>query len=80
VTDHVIIEWETIRATMRRRRMDLGLTQAEVGHMMDRSQDYVSYLENNTRSAPTMLTVTLWMRALGGTLAVAFPEDNLEKQ
>lgn len=69
------IAWEAIRAQCRRRRHDMGLTQTQAGALMDRSQDYVSALENNTTSIPNLTTVLLWVEALGGTITIDFPEE-----
>jgi transcriptional regulator with XRE-family HTH domain len=60
----MLVRWEAFRAEMRKRRISLGLTQTEVAERMNRSQDYVSNLENNPRSIPNLTTVWLWMDAL----------------
>lgn len=66
-----LVQWEIFRNSMRKRREKLGLTQIQLSEKMGRSQDYISYLENNTRqSIPNMATVMLWTSALGGTLGV----------
>lgn len=67
VPDEIIIRYEAFRAAMRKRRMDLGMTQADVAERMGRSQDYVAVLENN-RSIPNLVTVWLWVGALDGDL------------
>lgn len=71
VPDEIIIRYEAFRAAMRKRRMDLGLTQTQVAERMNRSQDYVAVLENN-RSIPNLTTIWLWVDALEGTLAPDF--------
>lgn len=67
VPDEITIQYEAFRAAMRKRRMDLGMTQADVAERMGRSQDYVAVLENN-RSIPNLVTVWLWVSALDGDL------------
>lgn len=64
----VVVRWEVLRARMRARRIALGLTQVEVAERMGRSQDYVSLLENSARSIPNLVTLWLWMDALGGEM------------
>lgn len=66
----MLLRWELFRNMMRKRRQDLGLTQGELSARMNRSQDFVSYLENNGRSMPEMATVMAWADALGGTFGV----------
>lgn len=68
VPDEIIIRYEAFRAAMRKRRMDLGLTQTQVAERMGRSPDYVAVLENN-RSIPNLVTIWLWTDALGGEMA-----------
>lgn len=67
-----LMRWELFRAQMRKRRLDLGLTQTEVAEAMGRSQDYVSVLENNPRSIPNLTTIWLWTEALGGLVHVTW--------
>lgn len=69
-TPDMLVRWEVFRSMMRKRRISLNLTQGELSARMDRSQDFVSYLENNARSMPEMATVVAWADALGGTLGV----------
>lgn len=66
----MLLRWELFRDMMRKRRQELGLTQVDLSARMDRSQDFVSYLENNSRSMPEMATVIAWADALGGTVGV----------
>lgn len=66
----MLVRWEVFRSMMRKRRISLGLTQGELSARMNRSQDFVSYLENNPRSIPEMVTVIAWADALGGTFGV----------
>lgn len=68
VPDEIHIRYQAFRAVMRKRRMDLGLTQVEVAMRMGRSQDYVAVLENN-HSIPNLTTIWLWIDALEGELA-----------
>ncbi|GLY08217.1 hypothetical protein Acsp01_85960 [Actinoplanes sp. NBRC 101535] len=71
----VLVRWEAFRAGMRRRRVERGLTQVALAARMGRSQDFVSYLESNSRSVPEMATVMLWADALGGQPGVVFPGE-----
>jgi predicted transcriptional regulator len=71
----VNIDWELFRNDMRKRRLDLGLTQHQVAERMDRSQDFVSVLENNPRSVPNLQTVWLWVSALDGRLTTVWDEE-----
>lgn len=59
------IWWDVVRARLRKKRLDRGLTQTQLSERMGRSQDYVSNLENNVRSTPTLATALLWAGALG---------------
>lgn len=68
ITTEHFIQWELFRAAMRQRRIRLGLTQHEVAERMGRSSDFVTVLENNNRSIPTIPTVWLWVDALDGSL------------
>lgn len=68
------LRWELFRAQLRKRRIDLHLTQKEVAVRMGRSQDYVSVLENNT-AIPTLGTVWLWADALGLDILAVEKED-----
>jgi len=71
----VNIAWEALRAVCRQRRHQLGLTQAQLGEAMGRSQDYVSVLENNVRGVPNLATLLLWVEALGGTIRIDFQDE-----
>jgi transcriptional regulator with XRE-family HTH domain len=64
------LDWELFRANMRKRRLDLGLTQGQVAARMNRSQDFVSVLENNGRSVPNLTTIWLWAEALDGEVTI----------
>lgn len=66
------VEWEAMRASLRQRRISMGLTQAEVSEAMGRSHDFVAVLENNTRTIPNLATVMLWVSALGGSVLPRF--------
>jgi DNA-binding XRE family transcriptional regulator len=68
ISPEIQVEWEAMRAALRRRRIELGLTQSELSERMGRSQDYVSVLENQA-SNPNVATVMLWVGALDGSLA-----------
>lgn len=71
IQPEIHVEWEVFRSKMRRRREQMGLTQAELSEAMGRSQDFVSYLENSP-SFPSAASLMLWSVALGGTLEVRF--------
>lgn len=66
--------FETLRAALRARRIDMGLTQTELADIMGRSQDYVSYLENEMRSIPNLATFFNWVFSMRGTIRVEFDE------
>lgn len=70
------IWYEQFRAVMRKRRLDLGMTQHEASRNMGRSDDYVAVLENNG-STVNLVTAHLWVQALGGNLVPDFtpPEE-----
>lgn len=72
VQSEVTVEWGTMRAQLRKRRVDLGLRQVDVAELMGRSNDFVAVLENN-KSFPNVATLLVWINALGGELAVDFP-------
>jgi transcriptional regulator with XRE-family HTH domain len=67
ISPEIQVEWEAMRAALRRRRLDMGLTQADLSKAMGRSDDFVSVLENQS-SNPNVATVMLWIGALGGSL------------
>jgi transcriptional regulator with XRE-family HTH domain len=60
-----LAQWEFIRATLRKRRKDMGLTGAQLSAMMGKNPEYVSYLENNSQHFPTLQTLMNWMSYLG---------------
>lgn len=68
ISPEILVEWEAMRAALRRRRIELGLTQSDLSERMGRSQDYVSVLENQS-SNPNVATLMMWVRALDGELA-----------
>lgn len=67
--------WEALRARLRRRRLDLGLSHVDLGRVLGKVRDYSSYLENSTRSYPNVVTVIEWAAALGGRIEIVFPGD-----
>lgn len=68
----MLVRWEVFRSQMRKRRLEMGLTQHELSQRMDRSQDFVSILENSERSIPNLTTVWLWLDALELDFEVAW--------
>jgi transcriptional regulator with XRE-family HTH domain len=72
IQPEITVEWQVMRAKLRRRRVDRGLTQTDVALAMGRSQDFIAVLENN-RSFPNVATLMLWINALGGELIADFP-------
>lgn len=70
-----LLRWELMRTQLRKRRLDLGLTQTQVSEMMGRSQDFVSVLENNPRSIPNLTTLWLWCDALNVPLILDLTKE-----
>jgi transcriptional regulator with XRE-family HTH domain len=58
-----LAQWELLRAQLRRRRIDLGITQRELSALMGKRDDYVSYLENSRRST-NLHSLFKWCTAL----------------
>lgn len=69
-TAEQLVRWKVFRAQMKKRRLDLGLTRAELGRRMNRSAEVVAYLEINERSMPNINTAMDWADALNGTFGV----------
>lgn len=65
-----IMRWHALRTRLRTRRKGLGLTQQELSARMGRSPNYISVLENSTRSIPKLETLWLWADALGMPVSV----------
>ncbi len=60
----MLARWIVLRDQLRQRRLDLGLSQAQVAKRMDRRQDYVGALETRTKRIPNLATIWLWTDAL----------------
>lgn len=71
--------WEAIRARFRRRRIALGLRQQDVAERMQRSDDYVSVLENGV-NIPSVRTVWVWAEALGLEMRFEPKADTAEQE
>lgn len=78
VDPQIRVGWEVMQASLRKRRISLGLTQTDVSTAMGRSRDFVAVLENNTRTIPNMATVMLWVAALGGTVLPQFDPSDVD--
>ncbi len=62
------IMWEMFRSAMRRRRVQLGISQEELSRRLGRNKEYVRYLETNQRHIPTFKAVIRWSIALKGAV------------
>jgi transcriptional regulator with XRE-family HTH domain len=62
----IVVRWEAHRAALRARRIELGLSQAEVSERMGMGEHYVGKLENEARDGriPNLVTVWRWEDAL----------------
>lgn len=74
VCPEIVVECEVIRAQLRKRRLDLGLTQVQVAQRMGRSQDFIAVCENHP-SIPNLATLVLWVQALEGTVRVDWTHE-----
>jgi len=61
---------DPIVAALKARRVELGLTQAAVGHRMHVAANRISHLESGHNS-PSLATVRLWAAVLGYDIAAA---------
>lgn len=61
---HAFAGYAALVATLRRRRMDIGLDQMDLGSAMGMADGYVNKLESFARIA-SLDTLSLWMQALG---------------
>jgi len=57
-------EWITLRKRLKQERINQGLTQGELGVLMNRSPDYVRQLENGGTKNPGIVRVLFWLDAL----------------
>jgi predicted transcriptional regulator len=74
VSPEIVVECEVIRAQLRKRRLDLGLTQVQVAQRIGRSQDFIAVCENHT-CIPNLATLVLWVSALEGTVKVDWTHE-----
>ncbi|MBQ7369192.1 MAG: cupin domain-containing protein [Clostridia bacterium] len=63
---------------IKRMRLQLGLTQAELADRCELTKGYISQLENDLNS-PSIATLTDILSALGSSLAAFFQEEKSEK-
>lgn len=70
-----LIRWEVMRSQLRKRRLDLGLTQIDVSEAMGRSEHFISVLENNPHSVPNLTTLWLWCDVLSMSVTLDLPSE-----
>jgi transcriptional regulator with XRE-family HTH domain len=71
VRDDIRNEWIELRQKLKQERLNQGLSQKELGVLMDRTPDYVRHLENGGSKNPGIFRVLLWMKALDTKLTLS---------